>query len=368
MTIGITGSKGFIGTHLCNYLSLKDNITIVTIDKDDFENEIALQNFVVQCHAIVHLSGVNRHQSPQYVYEKNIELVQKLIQACEKTNSTPHVLFASSTQEEKENEFGNAKKIGRELLVNWASKNNALATGMIIPNVFGPFAKPFYNSVVATFCHQLINNELPTIQVDGELKLIYVNELVEDIYNLIQDKLVGKVIIQHRYVKKVSEILDVLATFKNEYLINGVFPDLSSSFNLALFNSFRCYIPHNYYPRSFKLNTDNRGLFVEITRASSSGQFSYSTTKPNITRGNHFHTRKAERFAVIKGKAKISLRRMDSAEVIEYEIEGSNPAYVDMPIWYTHNISNIGNEELITLFWINEPYNEKDPDTYFVNV
>lgn len=368
MIIGITGYKGFIGTHLKNFLSLKTNISIVTIDKEDFENELIVQSFVKQCNVIVHLAGVNRHASPEYVYDKNIQLVQTLISACEATNSKPHILFSSSTQEEKNNEFGNAKKQGREMLQNWANANQAKATGMVIPNVFGPFGKPYYNSVVATFCHQLINNETPTIQVDGELRLIYINELVEDIFALISNQVTGKVNIEPRYTKKVSEILEILNQFKKEYLQNGVFPDISTPFNLALFNSFRCYIPTNYYPRPFKLNTDNRGTFVEIARTGSSGQFSYSTTKPSITRGNHFHTRKAERFAVIKGKAKISLRRIDTEEVIDYIITDDAPAYVDMPIWYTHNITNIGEDELLTLFWINEPYNDQDPDTYFVNV
>jgi UDP-2-acetamido-2,6-beta-L-arabino-hexul-4-ose reductase len=167
---------------------------------------------------------------------------------------------------------------------------------------------------------------------------------------------------------KVSEILEYLKEFKKDYLEKGIFPNISTPFRLALFNTFRCYIPHDYYPRPFKLNTDNRGTFVEIARTGSSGQFSYSTTKPNITRGNHFHTRKAERFAVIQGKAKISIRKMGTQDIIDYIIDGNNPAYVDMPIWHTHNITNIGNEELITLFWINEPYDEADPDTYFVNV
>ena len=131
---------------------------------------------------------------------------------------------------------------------------------------------------------------------------------------------------------------------------------------------FPLFIPKSYFPRNFTKHTDNRGAFVEIMRAGVSGQFSYSTTVPGITRGNHFHTRKVERFAVIKGKASIKLRKVDSDEVIEYLLNGDKPSYVDMPIWNTHNITNIGEEELVTLFWINEPYNPDDADTYFVEV
>jgi UDP-2-acetamido-2,6-beta-L-arabino-hexul-4-ose reductase len=368
MKIGITGQVGFIGTHLKNFLTLQKEVEVIPFADDYFDGDIRLQDFVKRCDVIVHLAAINRHPSPQYIYEKNVELVQKLIDACENTSSKPHILFSSSIQEEKENEFGNSKKVGRELLEKWAALNNTITTGMVIPNVFGPFGKPYYNSVVATFCHQLTHGEEPTIQVDGVLPLIYINDLVSDIFNLIQTRTAGKALIQHRYEVKVSEILESLKEFKRDYFDKGVFPNLDSPLKLALFNTYRCYVPHEHYPFPFKLNTDNRGTFVEIARTGSSGQFSYSTTKPNITRGNHFHTRKAERFAVIKGKAKISLRKIDTNEVIEYIINGENPAFVDMPIWHTHNITNIGEEELITLFWINEPYNETDPDTFFVNV
>jgi UDP-2-acetamido-2,6-beta-L-arabino-hexul-4-ose reductase len=157
-------------------------------------------------------------------------------------------------------------------------------------------------------------------------------------------------------------------SYKALYLDKGEFPALDTPFDLALFNTFRCYIPEEKYPFTLKLNPDQRGMFVEVVRTGSSGQFSYSTTKPGITRGNHFHTRKAERFAVIQGKAKISLRRIGTDHVVDYIIDGETPGFVDMPIWHTHNITNIGDTELLTLFWINEPYNADDPDTYFVNV
>jgi len=257
---------------------------------------------------------------------------------------------------------------GRELLENWANQAGGKATGLVIPNVFGPFGKPDYNSVVATFCHKVIHDERPEIQVDGLVKLIYVNELIEVFYQKIQDKETGKHLVGHTKEIKVSGILGLLEKFKNEYLENGVFPNLNDPFELALFNTFRCYIPIDHYPFNYTKHTDDRGSFVEIVRANTSGQFSYSTTKPGITRGNHFHTRKAERFAVIQGKAEIQLRRIGTDKVISYIIDGNSPQFVDMPIWHTHNIKNIGDEILTTLFWINEPYSPDDADTYFVNV
>ena len=369
MKIGVTGHNGFIGRHLFNFLSLQQDIEFIPFHKEYFQNPELLESFVKQCDTVVHLAAMNRHDNPNFIYHTNVALVKKLISACENTNATPHILFASSTQEERENLYGQSKKEGRELLDIWAQSNGAVTTGMVIPNVFGPFGKPYYNSVVATFCHQLAaTEEEPTVIQDGTVYLIYINELLQEIFKLVLAPQQGKIEIPYYHSIKVSDILGKLKIYKAEYLTKGIFPVLSSSFDLALFNTFRCYIPHDYFPRHFANNIDHRGNFVEIVRANSSGQFSFSTTNPGITRGNHFHTRKVERFAVIKGKAKISLRKMDSDAVIDYYLDGDNPAYVDMPVWHTHNITNIGNEELLTLFWINEPYNPADPDTYFVKV
>jgi UDP-2-acetamido-2,6-beta-L-arabino-hexul-4-ose reductase len=366
--VGITGQAGFVGTHLFNYLGLKPEIERIPFQKNFLDNPKDLEHFVSNCDVIVHLAAMNRHADTQFIYDTNIALVEKLIQACNQTKSNPHIIFSSSTQEEAENPYGKSKKLGRELLEQWAQNTGAKTTALVIPNVFGPFGKPFYNSVVATFCYQLTHGELPTINTDSSVKLIYVNELIEEIYQTITQKTFGRKVINHTKEIKVSEILALLNTYKTEYLEKGTFPSLEQDFEKSLFNTFRCYIPLNHYPFHLKKNTDNRGTFVEIARANTSGQFSFSTTHPGITRGNHFHTRKAERFAVIQGKALIQLRKIDTDEVIDYYLDGENPSFVDMPIWHTHNIKNIGDQDLITLFWINEPFDQANPDTYFVNV
>ena len=202
--------------------------------------------------------------------------------------------------------------------------------------------------------------------------MIYINELSDVFYKEIvkkDSKNIQSYIIPHTSSRKVSEILGLLKYFKIQYLENGHVPKVDlNSFELNLFNTFRSFIPIDYFPRKFTKHTDERGVFVEIMRPGSAGQSSYSTTVPGITRGNHYHTRKVERFAVVSGMASIQLRKVDSDEVIEYILDGEHPAYVDMPIWYTHNITNIGDTDLITLFWINEPYNPEDTDTYFVSV
>lgn len=377
LKIGITGQAGFMGTHLFNFLGLQKEVERIPFEDSYFKDPAILRNWVQKCDAIVHLAAMNRHGDPQVIYDTNIELVNKLIKALEDSGSKPHLLFSSSTQEERDNLYGKSKKEGRKLLEQWAKRNHAKFTGLIIPNVFGPFGHPYYNSVIATFCHQLNHGETPEIKIDGELSLIHINELVEEIYHHILAKksenktecIIDEVSVPHTATKKVSEILKTLENFHVQYVENGIFPDLNDTFERNLFNTFVCYMDiENHFPVKLKLNTDNRGSFVETVKLSSGGQVSFSTTKTGITRGNHFHIRKAERFAVIKGKARIQLRRIGTDEVLNFNLDGAQPAYVDMPIWYTHNITNVGEEDVYTIFWISEFFNAEDPDTYFENV
>lgn len=369
--IGITGQEGFVGKHLYHTLGLfTEEFERVPYNKSIFENENELDAFVSQCDVIVHLAAMNRHESEQVIYETNVGLVNKLIAALERTGSKAHILISSSTQEERDNLYGKSKKEGREALVNWANTNGGKVTGLIIPNVFGAFGKPFYNSFIATFCYQLTHNQTPNVANDGEVKLIYVQELVAVILKEIRKgESKAQYFVEPTAVKKVSEVLALLEEYKAKYFEKGEIPALNTPFELNLFNTYRSYMDYvTHFPVKFTQHTDPRGAFVEVIRLGIGGQCSFSTTVPGITRGNHYHTRKIERFAVIKGKALIQLRKIGTEEVLDFYLDGNEPAYVDMPIWYTHNIKNIGEEELYTIFWINEPYNPEDADTYFEEV
>jgi UDP-2-acetamido-2,6-beta-L-arabino-hexul-4-ose reductase len=369
--VGITGQQGFIGQALFITLGLSpEEFERVQFEREFFEDQAKLEKFVSECDVIVHLAAMNRHHDPSFIYETNISLVHKLINALVKSKSQAHVLFSSSSQEERDNLYGRSKKEGRELLANWATQSGALFTGLIIPNVFGPFGNPYYNSFIATFSHQLTHVEQPKIDVDGQVKLIYVNELVNTLIQEIRSNK-GKSLfnIPHTSEYKVSEILQLLQNYEAQYFKNGIIPVLNTPFEINLFNTFRSYIDHkNHFPVKYVKNTDPRGSFVEIIRLNVGGQISFSTTVPGITRGNHYHTRKIERFSVIRGKALIQLRKIGTSEVLDFYLDGDEPSYVDMPIWYTHNIKNIGDEELYTNFWINEFYDAKDPDTYLEDV
>ena len=203
--------------------------------------------------------------------------------------------------------------------------------------------------------------------------MIYVKELVKEIIDHIdvkqhepqEEAIIDCVPINHTLTINVSALLDKLEGFRRDYFTHGIFPDLNDNFTRNLFNTFLCYIDHAlFFPFILKLNADNRGSYVEMLKLKSGGQVSYSITASGITRGNHFHTRKAERFVVIRGKARIEIRRIGTNRKISFDLDGNQPSFVDMPFWYSHNITNIGNDDLYTIFWINEFFDPNDPDTY----
>lgn len=367
MKIGITGQAGFVGTHLYNVLGLSpEQYTRIPFDDNYYQSENKLNEFVRQCDVIVHLAAMNRHENPQVIYDANLQLVEKLISAMETTKVSPHVLFSSSTQETLDNLYGQSKLKGRQLLEQWAERNHADFTGLVVPNVFGEFSQPNYNTFIATFAYKLINGERPTVMIDNNVRLIYVGSLCRFIINQFENKGVNRIEVLYDFERKVTNILHLFEEFKELYFEKGIIPHLNDLNDINLFNTFRSYIP----PRSVKLiqHADTRGVFVETIKLGVGGQVSFSTTVPGITRGNHYHTRKIERFTVIKGKALIQLRKIGTSEIFNFELDGKNPAYVDMPVWYTHNIKNVGEEELYTQFWINEWYDPNDGDTYFEEI
>lgn len=240
----ITGQSGFIGSHLAGAIKkLPEEFALVDFQDSYFEDSATMKSLVADTDVILHLAALNRHSDPSVIYDVNISLVQKLINACEETNKTPHIIFSSSTQEERDNSYGNSKKEGRELLIKWSKKNNAPFTGLIIPNVFGPNSKPFYNTVVATFCYQLVNDQTPKIEIDAELKLIYINELIEEIIKIIKMRIVSEYyLVNYSSVNKVSEILKILHYFKETYLIEKRMPLFKNSFEKNLFDTFISFI------------------------------------------------------------------------------------------------------------------------------
>ena len=368
MRIVISGHNGFIGGHLVRNISIHySDAEIITLEKEDFKSE----NFngkIQKNDLIFHLAGVNRADSQEKVFDENKKLNTALLVHLNEIKFSGKLFFSSSLQENSSSLYGKAKKEARIEYERLSEKLGFKFYFLKIPNVYGPFCKPNYNSFIATFSDKLIKNETPNIIQDNKVVLIYINDLIHSILQLLKDdspKISPDVLREF----KVSKVLKKLMSFKQQYIEKAEFPGLKTPFDLNLFNTFRSYIDlKTSFPKKHILHSDKRGFFSELSRSGSKGQSSFSTTKPQITRGNHFHTRKIERFSVIKGKARIQLRKYLTDEIISFELDGEKPSFVDMPVWYTHKITNIGEEELLTFFWINEPYDENDPDTYMENV
>lgn len=376
LKIGITGQSGFVGTHLFNTLGLfPDKYERVPFDDDFFCNDGLMQKFVLQCDVIIHLAAMSRHPEQQVVYDTNIKLVKQLIAVIESEGVTPHIMFSSSIQENFDNEYGASKREGRSLFKQWAKRNRANFTGMIFPNIYGPFGKPNYVSFIATFCHKLSHGESPIVNVDNEVRLIYIDNLVTQIINKIDEVVLQNKtciethIIPFDFKKKVKETLRIFERFKSLYYDQGIIPDLNEKNEINLFNTFRSYINHKqYFPVELNKDFDQSRGLIKTIKLGIGEQLSLSTSVSDMTSGNKYQINKIERITVTKGKAKLQLCRIGSSEVLDFYLEGKEPSYVDVPIWHTHNITNIGRGELIAQQWLNDWGESNNGNNYFKSI
>ena len=359
--IGITGITGLLGWHLHSCLFGFKGTKVLGSNRATFEDGAELAKFVSSCDAIVHLAGMNRGEDEE-VFKTNIGLADKLINALKKTNHRPHLIFSSSTQINSGTAYGNSKIECSNRLKEWAVDNNALFSNLILPNIFGEGGKPFYNSVVSTFCFQVANKQRQEIIVDSEIQLLHAGELAGRIQDIVEHKKSGDIKFTG-FPIKVAALLDRIRHFAALYE-NQVIPDLKDNFDLQLFNTYRSYLYPRHYPVTLKLNKDERGQVFEAAKSLGEGQCLISTTRPGITRGNHYHLNKVERFLVLSGKAEIKIRRLFSKEINSFELTGDNPSFIDIPTMHTHNITNMGEEELITFFWSNSIFDPRFPDTF----
>jgi len=360
-TVGITGSDGLIGFHLRAYLYGVPGIAIRTANRQTFSDPAQLAEFVGGCDVIVHLAGVNRANDEE-IERQNPALADELISAMERAGAPPQVLFSSSTQIDSESVYGRSKRAATERFRAWSKRSGASFGNLVLPNVFGEFGKPFYNSAISTFCHQLARGEEPKIIQDREVEWIHAQQVAVRIHQLIEKREAGEFRIAGKALK-VTEVLRSLQGMAELYARQQV-PEVRTEFDLLLFNTYRSYLFPTHYPVPLKLHTDNRGSLFEAIKSENGGQTFVSSTRPGITRGNHYHRRKVERFLVIQGEAVIRIRKLFSGEVREFRVNGDEPRFIDIPTFHTHNITNVGSSGLMTLFWAHEIFNPGDPDTY----
>jgi UDP-2-acetamido-2,6-beta-L-arabino-hexul-4-ose reductase len=362
MKLGITGAEGLIGWHQRAYLkTIGGDHEIRFANRETFKQPGLLAAFVDGLDAIIHLAGMNRGDDAE-IEATNTSLARDLVAACEQTGTRPFVVYANSMHEDRDTAYGRGKRAAAETFLRWAEQRGAGFANLILPHVFGEFGKPFYNSVVSTFCHQLARQETPQIITDGDLELLHVQDVVAQCWKAIQENQRGDIRMAGVGMK-VSELLRHLTAMRDRYQAM-VMPPLESALDVRLFNTLRSYIFPAHYPVALTLHSDARGSLFEVVKSNSGGQVFMSTTHPGITRGNHFHTRKVERFLVASGEADIRLRKLFSDEVICFKVRGDAPCYVDIPTFYTHHITNTGQSELVTLFWANEIFDPADSDTF----
>lgn len=359
MRIAITGSLGLIGWHLrCRLLHGPHDV--ISGGRDVFQSDAALDAFVEGADAIVHLAGANRGDDSD-VEATNVGLAEALAASIRRSGKGPHVLFSNSILCHAETPYGRSKSRAAKILEEWAGEAGAPFTNLILPHVFGECGRPFYNSVVATFCYQLANGICPTIHEDGRIELLHAQAVATTIERAIVNRTEGDLRLPgaSMTVSELHAILTSLAKSYNDLLI----PPLNDLIVLDLFNTFRSFLFPGRYPVELQLRADERGDLLEGVRTIHGGQAFVSTTRPGITRGNHFHFHKFERFLVLRGEGVVRIRRLLHDNVEVFRLSGSSPSFVDIPTLHTHNITNVGDDELLTMFWSSEIFDPERPDT-----
>jgi UDP-2-acetamido-2,6-beta-L-arabino-hexul-4-ose reductase len=371
--IVITGARGFLGRNLAAHLAPREDVNLSLFDLENTEDEF--RDWVANADVIFHLAGVNRPQNAEEFETGNAGLCQTLADAVRDSGRKMHIIVSSSIQAALDNPYGQSKRHGEEILAELARETGTRVSIFRLKNIFGKWCRPNYNSVTATFCHN-IANDLP-IQISDPSRtvdLVYVDDVVramlaemeegqrsdgEDIfvaedripsYSLTLGDLAGRI----EFFRAMHESLQI--------------PDFSVPFNHQLYATYLSYVPVERWEYGTKIHTDQRGNLAELVKSPHFGQIFVSRTKPGVTRGNHYHHTKTEKFIVIAGEGLIRFRHIDEREVIEIPVRGEDYRIVDIPPGYTHSITNIGDTEMITLFWASEPFNPDRPDTYFLGV
>ncbi len=369
MKILITGAKGFIGKNLVAELKNRKYTDIFEYDKET--DPSLLEEYCKKTDFVFHLAGVNRPKEPSEYMEGNFGFTSIILDTLKKHKNNCPVMISSSIQAELDNPYGRSKKAGEDLLFDYSKKTGAKVLIYRFPNVFGKWCRPNYNSVIATFCHN-IARDLPITVNDLSvvMNLVYIEDVVNELINALEGKENRRgdyceVLIVHTIT--LGEIVELIYSFKKSREERSI-PDMSDAFTKKLYSTYLSYLPEDQFSYDLKMNVDNRGSFTEFIKTSDRGQVSINISKPEITKGNHWHHTKNEKFLVVSGKGVIRFRKLDSDEIIEYFVSGDKMEVVDIPIGYTHNIENLGDTDMVTIMWANETFDPEKPDTYYLEV
>ncbi|MDR3586068.1 MAG: NAD-dependent epimerase/dehydratase family protein [Desulfosporosinus sp.] len=367
-TVLITGANGFIGKNLI--ATLDDEFEILRYTKENTIEE--LREFAQKADFVLHLAGVNRPLDIVEFERGNKELTELLLDILKENARVVPVLMTSSIQVDLDNPYGKSKKSAEDAVLKYGKETGATVYIYHLPNVFGKWCRPNYNSVIATWCYN-ISRELP-IQINNpqtELNLVYIDDVIQELINALSGResraTDGFCFVQRTFRATLQQIADTLNDFK-ESRVSLVLPSFERDFERFLYASYLSYLPENEFAYELEMKRDNRGWLAEFIKSESLGQIFLSRTKPGITRGNHWHHTKVEKFLVIEGEAIIKFRQINGNAVLEYAVTGEKLKVLDIPTGFTHSITNVGNSDVITLFWADEMFNSAKPDTYFLEV
>ncbi|OFS87265.1 capsular biosynthesis protein [Oligella sp. HMSC05A10] len=364
MKVLITGANGFIGKNLQLHLSERNDVDVLCFTRELSESD--LHQMVDAADLVFHLAGVNRPKDPAEFQEGNTDLTNDLCDALQMAGKTIPVIYSSSIQAAVDNPYGLSKREAENALLDFAKSTNSPVFIYRLANVFGKWARPNYNSAVATFCHN-ISQDLP-IQINDPnalINLVYIDDVVESFLQVMDGKLTqsGFVDIAPQYQITVGDLADQIRAFKTsrDSLITE---NVGYGLVRALYSTYVSYLKPGQFKYSVPKYGDDRGVFVEMLKTKDAGQFSFFTAHPGITRGGHYHHSKTEKFLVIKGKACFRFRHMITGEFYELYTSGEHPEIVETVTGWTHDITNIGDDEMVVMLWANEIFDREKPDTY----
>ena len=331
------------------------------------KNPNLLDSYTKECEFVFHLAGVNRPENEDEFMEGNFGFTSVLLEKLKENNNKAPVLITSSIQAELDNPYGRSKKAGEDLIYAYGRDNGVITYVYRLPNVFGKWCRPNYNSAAATFCSNIANGKDITVNDPNvNMRLVYIDDVVNEFISALSGT-GEKRYVQPVHEVKLGKIVELLYKFKNTRNDLSL-PNFLNSFEKKLYSTYLSYLPKNEFSYPLKMNTDSRGSFTEFIKTPDRGQVSINISKPGVTKGNHWHHTKNEKFLVVSGKGVIRFRKPDEEEIIEYHVSGEKLEAVDIPTGYTHNIENLGDTDMVTVMWVNEIFDPEKPDTYYLEV
>jgi UDP-2-acetamido-2,6-beta-L-arabino-hexul-4-ose reductase len=366
----ITGSSGFIGKNLYANLSLEEDVSLITFTKDNSLED--LKELVAKSDFIFHTAGVNRPETEDEFKLGNTDLTFLLVDAIEKTGKKIPIVFTSSIQAEEENPYGTSKKHAEEILKTFSEKYGSSVFIYRLPNVFGKWSKPDYNSVVATFCHNISHDiDIKISEPEKEITFVYIDDVIESFRELFMSTVKPGSFeflkISRNYTVTLADLAKKIHTYK-DIRSSLLLPDFRNPLERYLYATYTSFYKKDDFSYQLSTNRDDRGWLAEFVKSPTFGQIFVSSTNPGYTRGNHWHNTKIEKFLVVYGEGEIQLRNLGDDELITYKVSADSPTAVDIPAGYIHSIKNTGESQMVTIFWSDEILDMNKPDTHYEEV